>query len=357
MQTASIWELLPTLSVIIVTLNCARNLDICLSAIRAQVYPANKLEIIVVDGGSTDDTLKVAERYGARVIVADQCPRYRINAEARMAIGLQHAQNEIIAYIMSDNFLPSPDWLKQMVHPLMEDGSIIATQTLRYTYRSTDTLVNRYFALFGVSDPVAYYLNKRDRISWAENSWCLPGKAEDKGTYYRVRFQADGLPPLGCNGALVRREILLKSECTPDLFRHSDVMYDLVVMGYDTFGIVKNDVIHATSDTIFGAVRKRIVYFQSLHPGWEVERRYLLFDPKRREDRLRLVWFVLASLTLVKPTWDAFKGFLRIRDMAWFLNPIMCLAMTFAYGLAYLLRSRIWLVRLLSNVSHAKGAK
>ncbi len=48
------------------TRNSAKTLKACLEAVYSSTYP--RLEVIVVDGGSCDATLKVAEEYGARVV-------------------------------------------------------------------------------------------------------------------------------------------------------------------------------------------------------------------------------------------------------------------------------------------------
>jgi len=48
-------------SIIIVTYNASHHLEACLDSIAAQVYPA--LEVIIIDGGSTDGTLEIIKRY------------------------------------------------------------------------------------------------------------------------------------------------------------------------------------------------------------------------------------------------------------------------------------------------------
>lgn len=53
------------LSVAIITLNAASQLEACLQSVRFAD------EIVVVDSGSTDGTIELAERYGARVIQQD----------------------------------------------------------------------------------------------------------------------------------------------------------------------------------------------------------------------------------------------------------------------------------------------
>ena len=322
---------LPAISVIIVTYNCAHNLEECLKRIRAQNYPQDRIEVLIVDGGSNDTTLKVAESYQARVIVKDE---YRDNQEVRKGIGLLNASYGILAYIDSDNFLLGENWLREMVQPLIENENIIGSQTLRYAYTRSASTLNRYFALFGASDPTAYYLGKQDRLSWAQNSWDLLGEAEDRGHYYSVQYSPEHFPTLGANGFLIKREVLLKSNCEPSNFFHTDVLYDLAKQGYNTYGIVKNDILHLSGATFLDFVKKRAAYMKSYYQKESSRRRYKIYDPKNIHDNLNLFKFIVYSLTLVKPLYDSVRGFLQIRDTAWFLHPLMCLAISVAYGLA-----------------------
>jgi len=291
------------------------------------------IEILVMDGGSTDATASVAQKYGVFFIRRADRPYWVLNAEARMGLGVTMAKGDIVAFIMSDNFLPTADWLRTMVRPFQENPAIVLTQTLHYAYDRSLALLDRYAALMGVSDPVAYYLDKRDRMSQTEDTWRVAGEVCDRGWYLEVRLRPDGLPPMGCNGALFRRDILKYAQCGPELFRHSDVVADLVRQGYDSVGIVRNDIIHANGDTFVRAMKKRLAYFRSLRPTNEAPRRYLLFDAHNGRGVRRLLLFVFYSLTLIKPTWDACAGYLKIRDSAWFMNPVLCMSMTIAYGL------------------------
>ena len=56
----------PLVSISIPTRNSSKTLKLCLESILASTYP--NIEIIVVDGNSTDNTVKIAEEYGAKVI-------------------------------------------------------------------------------------------------------------------------------------------------------------------------------------------------------------------------------------------------------------------------------------------------
>jgi glycosyltransferase involved in cell wall biosynthesis len=309
-------------------------LSLCLQSIKDQDYPKDKVEVIIVDGGSIDKTIEIANHFNARIVVRE-C--YQQDQESRRAVGLFNARNEILAYIDSDNILPHKKWFKTMTKPFLENKNIIATQPLRYTYDKKYSLLNRYFALFGVNDPVPYYLNKRDRLSWAEKSWKLLGDSKDMGYYYLVKFDQENVPTLGCNGFLIRKTILLKAKCEPPNFGHIDVNHDLIKLGYNTYGIVKDDIIHLTGNTFFNFLRKRMRYMIQYYLNDRFVRRYQLYSSTK--DKQKLALFIFNSLTLLKTTSDSIKGYKKIPDIAWFLHPIMCWCILFVYGFPIIIQN------------------
>ena len=56
----------PTVSIIIPTLNSERVLGKCLDSIFSQDYARESVEIIVVDGGSQDNTLSIVKAFSKR---------------------------------------------------------------------------------------------------------------------------------------------------------------------------------------------------------------------------------------------------------------------------------------------------
>jgi glycosyltransferase involved in cell wall biosynthesis len=97
------------LSVVIPTLNGSAGVDRCLRALTAQtIRPA--MEIIVVDDGSSDDTVAVARGHGVAVI---SHPRNRGIAAARNT-GLNAATADIVAFL-DDDCEPEPEWAQQLL--------------------------------------------------------------------------------------------------------------------------------------------------------------------------------------------------------------------------------------------------
>jgi glycosyltransferase involved in cell wall biosynthesis len=89
------------ISVIIVTYNAAATLQSCLNSIYQQTYPY--IEIIIIDGNSTDDTLKIIEENKAKIAY------YKSEPDT----GIYDAMNKAITHITGNwaYFLGSDDEL------------------------------------------------------------------------------------------------------------------------------------------------------------------------------------------------------------------------------------------------------
>ncbi len=88
----------PKISVVIPALNEASHIGICLQSVH-QVLP--DAEILVVDGGSTDETMDLATLGGALVFSAPRGRGTQCNAGGRRAMG------EVILFLHADTTLPS----------------------------------------------------------------------------------------------------------------------------------------------------------------------------------------------------------------------------------------------------------
>ncbi len=322
-----IMDQLPSLSIVIINRNGGKKLQRCLMEVRGQDYPKELIEALIIDGGSTDNSRDLAKKYEAKFINGG----YPDNQENRRFIGAKEAQNEIIVWLDTDNYLTSLDWLKKMVEPLLENKKIFASETYHYAYRKKTGAFNRYCALFGINDPVAFYLGKADRATHYQSKWRLMGKARDKGNYFEVTFSGD-LPTVGCNGFLIRRSVLNKVLTTPENYFHIDVIYDLLLKGYNKIAFVKSDIIHDTGEKLSNLMHKRVTYFTQHGLKQGQNRRYKVFDSSRKRDKLLLLMFVVYTITLVRPLFDSLRGFVRKPDFAWFLHPIVCWLFLISYG-------------------------
>jgi hypothetical protein len=102
---------LPKVSIVIPVKDRPVDLRHCLESLAALDYPQEKLEIIVVDDGSSDTTPQVACELGARLLHSGAVGGGPAAARNR---GAQEAQGEILAFIDSD-CTASPQWLRQLL--------------------------------------------------------------------------------------------------------------------------------------------------------------------------------------------------------------------------------------------------
>lgn len=318
----------PTVSAIVTTFNSQRTIGRCLAAVRKQDYPQKNIEILLVDGGSTDSTLEIAKNFNVRII---NVPPDKQGAEYNKAVGVNSARNELLLLLDHDNILPHVGWLRKMVRPMLIHRKLVGVEPLRFHYDPKMTLLDRYFALMGGSDPVPYYFGKNSHLSWAFDKYNLWGEAKDMGEYYLIKFSPDKVPAIGANGALVRRKLLLK-EAKADLkhFFHIDVHVDLIQKGFNTYAMTKDTIIHLTNNKLFPFLARRKYYIEKYHFQDFSLRRFSVYEPGR--DRLNLIKYVLFSATMIVPLFDSIRGFIKIRDVAWFIHPLMCFGMLIVYG-------------------------
>jgi glycosyltransferase involved in cell wall biosynthesis len=102
-------ENLPLVSVIVPSFNNGRFIVSAIESLFRQTYPKEKIEAIVVDDGSTDNTLEVLGKSRANIVCI--CRDHRGIASARNA-GISRARGEIIAFLDSDDMWqnPAPEW-------------------------------------------------------------------------------------------------------------------------------------------------------------------------------------------------------------------------------------------------------
>lgn len=332
----------PSVSCVIATYNSSDSLGECLESLFSQNYPSNKVEVIFVDGGSKDETLNIIERYKKlnkfRIRIYKVPPKDQ-EAEYNKGTGIMHARNELILLIDADNVLPHKNWLKKMVKPLVEDKEVTGSEILRFHYDKNDHILDRYFALLGGVDPVPYYLGKDSKLSWAFDDYNLLGEATDMGDYYRVELTGKRIPVIGANGFILRRKLLKYIKSGPENFFHTDINFDLMQKGFNIFAFVKDDIIHLKKTKVsyflkFLIRRKYIMetqYFERIK-----KRRHAVYVPET--DKPYLIKYIFYSLTFIKPTFDAFRGYLKVRDVAWFLHPLICFSYLIVYSWAVIAR-------------------
>ncbi len=106
------------ISIAVPALNEEKYIAQCLASLRAQSYPQELYEIIVVDNASTDRTSQIARAFGVKVVHEPE----RGVSRARHR-GAQEARGEIIAGTDADTIAP-PTWLEQIARAFRSDEAL-----------------------------------------------------------------------------------------------------------------------------------------------------------------------------------------------------------------------------------------
>ncbi|MEQ1898973.1 MAG: glycosyltransferase [Vicinamibacterales bacterium] len=99
-ETMANCEPWPTISIVVPSFNQGPFLEQCIRSVLLQEYA--HLELIVVDGGSTDDSIEIIERYDpwlkCWVSEPDAGPAQELNT------GFRHASGDILGFLNVDHF-------------------------------------------------------------------------------------------------------------------------------------------------------------------------------------------------------------------------------------------------------------
>lgn len=137
-------EPVPKVSIIVTSRNNESTISECLQSLFNMDYPKDALEVFVIDGCSTDATVKIAESFPAKVISVP------LNAAAAYNLAQKTASYSILGFVDSDAKVER-EWLKKLVVHLSDpkvagvSGSIETWNTENPWARSIGyELKNRY---------------------------------------------------------------------------------------------------------------------------------------------------------------------------------------------------------------------
>jgi glycosyltransferase involved in cell wall biosynthesis len=105
-------------SVIVPTWNEEKYLPKCLRSLTKQAH-SKPLEVIVVDGGSTDRTIEIAEKHADKVLVEPGKP-----VGAARNVGARHASGSVLAFIDADT-MASKNWIEEIERTLEMSPSAV----------------------------------------------------------------------------------------------------------------------------------------------------------------------------------------------------------------------------------------
>ena len=288
---------LPRISIIMPTLNAGALLDNCLSSIARQTYPKDKLQVVLGDAFSKDNTREIAARYGALVI--DDTGK---NMEEGKRIALRHATGEFIVFIDADNELTHPDYLELAVTALRDRPNALGVEGYYLPSEKMTSFCRYVTAQLHISDPICWLMATNPTLVAREGEierWTLP-----PGTFSY---------PLGANGFVFRRADLESVEAD-DHFQDTHVALHLMKAGKREWLRVRGrGVHHYYVQTLKGFLQKRrraTVHFLRVQEEKPVN--------WMREKPPVPAWLAaFYCVSFFGPAWHTLRGLFRDGDAAW----------------------------------------
>jgi len=104
-------------SIVIRTLNEAQHLDDLLVMIGAQQTNGLDVEVVLIDSGSTDGTVEIAERHGCRVTTINKS---EFSFGRSLNRGCDHATGDVLVFISGHCVPVDTMWLQNLCQPLID---------------------------------------------------------------------------------------------------------------------------------------------------------------------------------------------------------------------------------------------
>ena len=160
------------ISIIIRTLNESRYLDELLTSIHDQKIDELGYEIIIVDSGSTDKTLEIAQNHRCQII---NISRKEFSYGRSLNLGCETAKGEFLVIISGHCVPENSNWLLNLINPLINDEA-------QYSYGrqlggdqsqfSEKRIFEKYFPDSNVNNQKEYFCNNANSAisykSWSE---------------------------------------------------------------------------------------------------------------------------------------------------------------------------------------------
>lgn len=196
-------------SIVIATYNSEKILPKVLESIRQQSFPQNQLEIITVDGGSTDGTKKLAEKYGCRIV---ENPKTE-PVHAKL-LGVRHARGKYLLFMDHDEVFENKDSIKARVEALQAHPECKTAFCSGYKRPKNYPALNQYLSEFG--DPFSlfvYYSSKDEKFfgRMLKRNYKL---VEEETGYYIISFagrKKNIIVELCCLGTIIDLEYFKKT--------------------------------------------------------------------------------------------------------------------------------------------------
>lgn len=295
-----------SISIAIPTLNEESNLRRCLSSIFHQKF-RGKLEVFIIDGGSTDRTIEIAKSFKVKVL-----NNSKKDAESGKLIGLKNATSDYFMILDADMDFYGDDYLNKLLKPLKEDEQIVGAYGKYVSYLS-DSFLTRFVTLDPIQrDPLFRFLTVD------------PNKVlkEKRKGYWLCEYNLSKIVPHGFS--LYRRKQLLDLKLDKrHKFMELDTIYIFVKNGLKYFAYVPNAQLHHLFlKDLKMLIDKRIRNLRMQFFNQQDVREFTWIDFNNKLDILKIILWIIYANSLVLPTMVGILRMIKYKSLIALYEPI-----------------------------------
>lgn len=304
---------LPKVSFFIMAFNDARGVEAAILSVKKQNYPQDKIEIIVIDDASTDNTLEIAKKYKAKILINGTHNMYK-----SLSMGYHGATGEFCFQLDQDVELKSKNFVIDMIIPLMDNPSLAGTFTRFYPGRDP-SWINRYLSYDPAQqDPIfQYFTTPIEKLVTVK-----------KDNYFICDYSSENIPPITL--MFYRMNYLKKSPLWNDkeFFDHETLM-GVVKKGYTEFAYVPSAGLYHKHVTGFRhLLSKRSRNIKNHYLKTNSKYKYKWFDATTPSGLSKiLIWVIYANL-FIPATVRGILRTIKYKDFVFLAEPIITIAVT-----------------------------
>lgn len=303
----------PRISIVMTTFNNKEGVKRALDTVKKQVYPKNKIEIIVIDNGSKDGSAGMARRYTKNVFISLK------NAYENRADGMRKATGEFIYMILEQDMeLRSKYFLQKMIKPLMENPQIVASFTREYP-NARQNWVTRF---------ISYNPQQCDPLFEFLTTSIASTVIGEKNNYYICQYILNHIPTT--THMMFRANILKKVTVWKQKkdFDH-DTIIKLVKAGYQLFAYVPDaGIYHYHAKNLKQLVYKRLRNLDNHYFPYNQSLSYKWIDFSNKKEILKLIAWVIYANLFFPALIRGFLRFLKYQDPVLLTEPVIAIATT-----------------------------
>lgn len=313
------------LTIIVATFNSGITLPKVLGSIDRQTLSRNQIEVLLVDGGSTDNTILVAKKNKCKVI-----ENTKVVPAWGKYLGFLQAKGDYVMFLDSDEVIENKNSLIKKIKVLDKNDTVYAVTGSGYKTPDNFSFLNKYVNEFG--DPFSFFyyrLSKDNRffIKTIKNRYSI---LTENYEYLIVNFNKVKFLPifeLVAMGSIIKANYFKKE--FPEIVKRPGLiphLFNLLVSKDGNIAIVKHDaLIHYSVNTFkkyLGKIRSRIInnIFTSAEEGFMGRNKL-----QPHHIRLKKYLFFPYVLTLVGPLIDSLYLCLTRRDIRFLMHIPLCI--------------------------------